>query len=104
VLQYAAQALNVVGILFINMVCRGGLGVGARCTHGLLSDQTPPTDVLLSRCHPAVSKPWPPCHHHRPCTQVLVWSSRWLTLFEKHHTRSQEARSLAQKLFLSQVH
>jgi hypothetical protein len=82
----------------------GGWGGGARCTHGLLSDQTPPTDVLLSRCHPAVSKPWPPCHHHRPCTQVLVWSSRWLTLFEKHHTRSQEARSLAQKLFLSQVH
>ncbi|GBF89796.1 hypothetical protein Rsub_02966 [Raphidocelis subcapitata] len=33
---------------------------------------------------------------------VLVWSSRWLTLFEKHHTRSQEARSLAQKLFLAQ--
>jgi hypothetical protein len=34
---------------------------------------------------------------------VLVWSSRWLTLFEKHHTRSDEARSLAQKLFFSQV-
>ena len=33
---------------------------------------------------------------------MLVWSSRALTLFERHHTRSQEARSLAQKLFLSQ--
>jgi len=52
VLQYSAQAINILGILLINM--------------------------------------------------VLVWSSRRLTRFEKHHTRSQEARSLAQKLFLSQ--
>eukprot|EP00879_Flechtneria_rotunda_P030473 GHRR01033111.1.p1 GENE.GHRR01033111.1~~GHRR01033111.1.p1 ORF type:complete len:345 (+),score=109.43 GHRR01033111.1:97-1035(+) len=33
---------------------------------------------------------------------LLVFTSRRLTSFEKHHTRSAEARSLAQKLFLGQ--
>jgi hypothetical protein len=34
---------------------------------------------------------------------VLGFTSTRLTLFEKHHTRSQQARSLTHKLFLSQV-
>jgi hypothetical protein len=34
---------------------------------------------------------------------LLALASRRLTLFERHHTRSSEARSLAHKLFLSQV-
>lgn len=34
---------------------------------------------------------------------VLSITSRMLTLFEKHHTRSTEAKSLAHKLFLAQV-
>jgi hypothetical protein len=34
---------------------------------------------------------------------LLSASARVLTRFEKHHTRSAEARSLAHKLFLGQV-
>jgi hypothetical protein len=34
---------------------------------------------------------------------LLAYSSRLLTVFEKHHTRSSEARSLAWKLFMAQV-
>lgn len=34
---------------------------------------------------------------------LLAFTSRKLTVFEKHHTRSSEARSLAHKLFLAQV-
>lgn len=34
---------------------------------------------------------------------VLSYISVWLTTYEKHHTRSSEARSLTHKLFLSQV-
>ncbi len=34
---------------------------------------------------------------------LLFYSSTWLSAFEKHHTRSSEARSLTFKLFLSQV-
>lgn len=34
---------------------------------------------------------------------LLALISRSLTLFEKHHTRSNEARSLAHRLFLAQV-
>ncbi len=33
---------------------------------------------------------------------LLALISRSLTLFEKHHTRSTEARSLAHRLFLAQ--
>jgi hypothetical protein len=34
---------------------------------------------------------------------LLAYSSRLLTVFEKHHTRSSEACSLAWKLFMAQV-
>lgn len=34
---------------------------------------------------------------------LLAFTSRHLTLFEKHHTRSSEARTLAHRLFLAQV-
>jgi hypothetical protein len=34
---------------------------------------------------------------------LLALTSRHLTLFEKHHTRSHEARTLAHRLFLAQV-
>lgn len=34
---------------------------------------------------------------------LLSLTSRRLTLFEKHHTRSSEARALAHRLFLAQV-
>ncbi len=34
---------------------------------------------------------------------LLTWGSQALTTFERHHTRSAEARSLAHKLFLAQV-
>ncbi len=34
---------------------------------------------------------------------MLTATSGWLTRFEKHHTRSSEACSLAHQLFLAQV-
>lgn len=34
---------------------------------------------------------------------LLRYTSGWLTGFEKHHTRSSQARTLAHRLFLAQV-
>jgi hypothetical protein len=33
---------------------------------------------------------------------LLTYTSGWLTAFEKHHTRSSQARTLAHRLFLAQ--